>query len=124
MKRTLLVIALAVTSALAAHGIYSAACPEKSPEACTMEWLTRELRLSSAQADAIWEIHTRRRAEICRLEGERAFCAPETAPSVERACRFATEQLITEVSTRLTPRQRERYLEIVAPCRPPTGEER
>lgn len=121
MRRFVLLLLFTAGSALAAHALYLVARPEKPVEVCTMDWLAGELQLTRAQYEAVWEIHLRRCAEICRLDAERAQCAPDTALRLENACRFATQKLIHEVCAQLTPVQREKYLRLVAPCLPPGG---
>jgi Spy/CpxP family protein refolding chaperone len=105
MKKLALLLLLVVASGLATGAFYVRVRPQKSPEACTMTWLGEQLSLSETQYEKIWALH-------CR------YC-----PQIERAspsqCRTETEALIAAVSAELTPAQREKYRELVAPCLAP-----
>ena len=116
MKRWAFILAIALVSGVVAHELYTALRPTKPPEVCSMEWLAAELALSPAQSDAVWAIHVRRCAEICRLDGERAACPTDMAATATQACRLVTQQLIRDVCAELTPPQRQKYLQLVAPC--------
>lgn len=116
MKRILLALTLVFASSVLANVLYTAVRPAKSEEACSMDWLARELELSPAQYDAIYALHTRQCPRICQLSSAAAHCDASEATRLEADCRAATTKLIADVSTHLSSEQRGKYLQLVAPC--------
>ena len=102
MKKLALFLVLTVASALATGAFYTRVRPQKSPEDCNMTWLGEQLALNEAQYDKIWTLH-------CQ------YC-PEIERASPQQCRTDTEALIAAVSAELSPAQREKYLQLVAPC--------
>ena len=115
MKRWFAIAALLVAGALAGRAVYSAARPV-SEQACTMEWLSEELKLSEDQAARIERLHAQSNGPLQKLRSEYAQCDKARAGGARVACENATQQLIDQVSAELNPEQRAKYLNLVAPC--------
>lgn len=112
MKRLVLALLLVATSAVAVGAIYFRVRPVPSEADCSLVWLTQELHLDATQRAKIVALHSRYCPSICQL-GEAAARAGQPIP---QSCRLATQQLVEAVSAELTPGQRARYRELVAPC--------
>ena len=113
MKRGAVVLFLVLASSALAASLYSWWRTPASAEECTFAWLAEELALTEAQQARVWDLHVRRCEEIGRLA---AACAGPGADSAVLACGRMTERLVAEVCAELTPEQRAKYLELVAPC--------
>lgn len=118
MKRGLIFSGLLLTGAVLGAVVYATSRPEPSEEQHRLDWLAAELELNASQRSRVTELHQRYCPQICELNE-----ACERGESLARSeCRETTQRLIRAVSGELSPLQRMRYHELVAPCLvPPTN---
>lgn len=121
MKRWLGLALAAVLLAVTAHAWYVRAHRPVEPYGPEIAWLARELALSPDQITRIHAVHVAHCPQLdvlhCELVNERTAGGDiERCETIQNQCASSTEMLIREVSLLLTPAQRPRYLELVAPC--------
>lgn len=143
MRRTACILLLALAAGLAGHwGWYAVRSPNLSGES-RLAWVRRELDLEPEQYRRLQEIHTqgeselrplaeevgRLRAQFANFERERLEAGQVDFLQVARAaadsrrldqqCDEAAQRLIAAALAIMTPEQRRRYLELIAPARVP-----
>ncbi len=142
MKRTALILTLGLAAGTLGHlGWYNAHQPASANSLETqLAWMRTDLALEPEQFDRIKVLHEqleprllqlgaevdRLRAEFAAFERERMEAGEVDFLKVARAaadsrtlgiaCDASTRQLIADAGNEMTPEQRKRYLEILAPA--------
>jgi hypothetical protein len=132
MIRLTWILAVLVLAAVSGHFGYlhlvAAPTPARTPSpASELSWLQRELDLTPSQLTTVRSLHeecwTRVASLRAELEAEqrnaRATGNPTACMVMEEQCKKSTVTFIAQMSTVLTPAQRQKYLGLVAPCLPP-----
>jgi capsule polysaccharide export protein KpsE/RkpR len=141
MKHILIVLALGITGAAAAHTAwfhFHRPCAGSELD-CQLTWIKSELRLTDAQFDRIKEIHrasnprllalaaqvTRLRDEYAAFERTRTTAAQvdfvefarfvEQRRAIDRACLVSTRELVAATCGVMDASQRARYLDLLNP---------
>jgi capsule polysaccharide export protein KpsE/RkpR len=150
MKRVALILSLGLGVGVAGHVLwFNTHNPAASSSLDTqLAWMQSDLRLEPEQFARIKALHEqleprllqlaaeveRVRAEFAAFERERLEAgevdflkvarAAADRRSLDRECDASTTQLVTEATSVMTPEQRKRYLEILAPALEDAGHSR
>jgi Tfp pilus assembly protein PilN len=127
MKRFLLLVAVVVLVGAASYALTRLIAPKPPVDEDQISWLTREFKLTSAQAAAIEKIHLDY-IPICSDHcaaivdaRERLAHAPDDAQlraevaRLEQVCQTATLEHVREVAAQMNPGQAQRFLSLVEP---------
>ncbi|HEX2852612.1 MAG TPA: hypothetical protein VHO24_05185 [Opitutaceae bacterium] len=132
MIRLTCILAVLALAAVSGHFGYLHLVAAPSPAGASrgarpeLVWLQRELDLTPSQLTAVRSLHEeswtrveRLRAQLeaerrnARATGNAAYCSV-----VEAQCRSCTVTFVEQMTTVLTPAQREKYLGLVGSCLP------
>lgn len=133
MIRLTCILAVLALAAVSGHFGYlhlvAAPASDETPTRARSElnWLQRELDLTPSQLRAVRALHeecwTRVAGMRAQLDAERrnarATGNVATCVAVEAQCKSSTITFIEQMTTVLTPAQRQKYLGLVGPCLPP-----
>ena len=126
----LTVLALAAVSGHFGYLRFAAApAPAGAPTSARPElnWLQRDLDLTPPQLTAVHALHEECWTRVARLRAQldaerrnaHATGNPAACVAVEEQCKSSTVTFIQQMTTVLTPAQRQKYLGLVGSCLPP-----
>jgi hypothetical protein len=133
MIRFTWILTVFALTAVAGHFGYlhlvTAPAPAGAPTSARPEliWLQRELDLAPSQLPAVRALHEECWPQVARLRVQldaerrnvRVTGNPAACVGVEEQCKSCTVTLIQQMTTVLTPEQRQKYLGLVGSCLPP-----
>ncbi len=149
MKRTILILSMGLAFGVSGHfAWFRAHRPATTDTLDTLAWMQSDLGLAPDQFARIKQLHEkleprllrlasevdRLRAEFATFERERVEAgevdflkvarAAAERRTIDRECGASTSQLVAEAMRLMTPEQRKRYLEILAPALEDAGNSR
>lgn len=142
MKRTLIVISAGILAGLLGHSAWYAARRPEPPERleAQLSWMQARLELNAEQYRQIKRLHEELHPQLAALSGEVERLRTEFATfehqrmtvgqidfvefarfiregrSIDEACNESTRNLVDTTVSFMTPKQRTRYLAILAPA--------
>ena len=133
MIRLTWILAVLALAAVSGHFGYlhlaAAPTPAGAPASTRPEliWLQRELELTPSQLPAVRALHEECWPRVASLRTQlaverrnaQATGNPAACVAVEAQCQSGTVTLIQQMTTVLTPAQRQKYLGLVGSCLPP-----